>query len=257
MSLDARAEPSEQRGIVTPEAVVLEFETAGTGSRGLAFLVDLALQIVAVFLVLLALGLVLAAAGGGEAAGIILAIVFIFLIMLGYPAVMETFWGGRTLGHAWLGLRVLTVDGAPTRFRHAAIRSIFRLVEGVVLLGAPALLAITFTKRDQRFGDLVAGTLVVRERTVDRHAVAVNFPPPYGYESYVASLDVGSLSERQYGLIRSFLLRAPQLAPPARTAVAVRLANPVASQLNHTPPQMVPPDLFLACVAAAYQLRRR
>jgi uncharacterized RDD family membrane protein YckC len=246
---------SQPRGVVTPEAVVLEFDTAGVGSRGVGFIIDLLLQLVVLGVVLIALAIVVGAASGGETLAIVVAIISALLIVIGYPAVMETFWGGRTLGNAALGLRAVTLEGAPTRFRHAIIRSIFRAIEGIVLLGGPAVLAMTFTSRDQRFGDLVAGTIVVRERSASKHAYAVRFPPPYGYESYVGSLDVGRLTEEQYALIRSYLLRSNELTPAARTAIAVRLANPVASTLSHTPPPMVSPDMFLACVAAAYQSR--
>jgi hypothetical protein len=41
----------------------------------------------------------------------------------------------------------------------------------------------------------------------------------------------------------------------ARSIVAVRLANPVALRLHHTPPAQLHPELFLASVASAYQQR--
>lgn len=74
-------------------------------------------------------------------------------------------------------------------------------------------------------------------------------------EAYVGSLDVGGLTTAQYGAVRSFLVRVGDLAPAARAAMAVRLANPVADRLHHRPPPMVGPELFLVCVAAAYQQR--
>jgi hypothetical protein len=66
---------------------------------------------------------------------------------------------------------------------------------------------------------------------------------------------VSGLNPEQYGLVRSFLLRLPSLAPEARAVVAVRLANPVALRLSHTPPPMLNPEMFLLAVASAYQLR--
>jgi hypothetical protein len=52
---------AERSGIVTPEAVVLEFETAGMASRMLAAAVDAALQL------LVLLGILLASFGVSEA----------------------------------------------------------------------------------------------------------------------------------------------------------------------------------------------
>jgi uncharacterized RDD family membrane protein YckC len=242
------------RGIVTPEAVVLEFETAGAGSRTVAILLDLLVQIAALLLMALALGL--AGEGGvGSTVLVIAALVFIFLILLGYPVAFETLWNGRTLGKAALGLRVVTQEGGPVRFRHAAIRGIFGLVELWMFTGSIAVVTVVLSRRNQRLGDLVAGTIVLRDRVVAGHAVAVSFPPPPGYEAYVASLDVSGLDAEQYAVIRSFLMRVFELSAEARPVLAGRIAEPTAAVMRHTPPPYVGPELFLVCVAAAYQLR--
>jgi hypothetical protein len=168
---------------------------------------------------------------------------------------MESIWNGRTLGKAALGLRVVTVEGGPVRFRHAAIRGIFGLFELWVTFGSVAVLSVIFTEKNQRLGDLTAGTLVLRERTAAGESVAMSFPVPPGYEAYVASIDVSSLTNDQYGVIRSFLIRVLALTPSARAALAVKLANSTSLQLRHTPPPGIPPELFLVCVAAGYQIR--
>jgi uncharacterized RDD family membrane protein YckC len=247
----------DPRGIVTPEAVVLEFETAGVGSRLPALVFDLFLQLAAVYVVAMAVVAVSGVATGGNPGWptAVLLILSFFAILVGYPAASETFWDGRTVGKALFGLRVVTREGAPIRFRHAALRAVLRVFEIVLLLGAPAVVAATLSRDSQRLGDLVAGTIVIRERRGDGAASVVSFPPPYGYEGYVTSLDVSSLGTEQYGLIRSFLLRSNQLTPNARSVLAVRLANPLALRLNHTPPSTLAPELFLASVASAYQLR--
>jgi uncharacterized RDD family membrane protein YckC len=243
-------------GIVTPEAVLLEFETAGVGSRTIAEILDLLVQVSA----LVALGLVVSvvASGGLEFGGtlaVILTLVFSFLVLVGYPVAMETLWNGRTLGKAAMGLRVVTQEGGPIRFRHAAIRSILGLVELWVFLGSIAVVAIVLSPRNQRVGDMVAGTIVLRERSAAAPGVALSFPSPPGYEAYVASLDVTPVSPVQYSVIRSFLMRVLELSPTARPAMAIRLANATAVRMHHTPPPTVGPELFLVCVAAAYQHR--
>jgi uncharacterized RDD family membrane protein YckC len=251
---------SEPTGIVTPEAVVLEFDAAGAGSRLISESIDVTIQLVAFGLLLL--GAVLLAAGlsssGLEWIAVVLVFVFLFLVLFGYPIACETLWNGKTPGKAAMGLRVVTEEGGPIRFRHAAIRGILTIVDvwGLFILwGVPGLLTIILSRKNQRFGDMLAGTIVLRERGAGGTAMAMSFPPPPGYEHYVASLDVSSITTEQYGVIRSFLMRVRELTPGARAALAVRLANPVAVQLNHTPPPMVNPELFLVCVASAYQQR--
>ncbi len=241
--------------IVTPEAVLLEFDTAGAGSRAAGELLDVLLQ----FFVL---GLVGGAAGAassyvGHTAAAVIALVMVLLVLVGYPVVSETLWNGRTLGKAALGLRVVTVEGGPVRFRHSAIRGIVGLFEIYVTLGSVALFTIIFSRLDQRVGDHMAGTIILRERSAPGHqAMAVTFPTPYGLEGYVAALDVVALTAEQYGVIRSFLLRVLELSPEARWSVAVKLANATALGLRLQPPPGVSPEIFLACVAAAYQRRQ-
>ncbi len=248
--------PEQPTGIVTPEAVVLEFETAGTASRILGGALDVLIQGVAIFV--LAFATSFAASGLQGAGSWVAAVVLVlamFLVLIGYPVAMETLWNGRTLGKAAAGTRVVTVEGGPVRFRHAAIRAAVGLLELWSLAGMVATLATILTRRSQRLGDMVAGTVVVRERTGATTLAALRFVPPPGYEAYAATLDVNRLSEAQYGLVRSFLTRVFEVTPMARARLALELANPIAVAMHHTPPPMVGPELFLVCVAAAYQRR--
>jgi uncharacterized RDD family membrane protein YckC len=251
------AAQSVRRGVVTPEAVLLEFETSGLPSRAIGEAIDLTIQIAMLLALSAALG-VFAAVGGTFPTwvGAVLLTIVSFLVIFGYPALSETLWNGKTIGKAALGLRVVTTDGAPIRFRHAAIRSALGIVDLLVPpFGVTATVSMLLTSRNQRLGDLAAGTIVLRERSGAVAAQAVAFPAPAGLDGYVASLDVAGLSEAEYGLIRNFLTRVFELAPNARASLSVRLANPVAVKLHHQPPGYVGPELYLACVAAAYQRR--
>lgn len=243
-------------GIVTPEAVLLEFDSAGVASRVIAELIDLAVMFAGLMALLFGSSVLASIGSTGSLLFVIVMIVAVFLIFVGYPVAMESLWNGRSLGKAAMGLRVVTQEGAPIRFRHAAIRGIFGVVEIYAFTGAIAVTAILFSKRSQRIGDMVAGTIVVSERSAGGTPQAVSFRPPWGYEAYAAALDVSGLTPDQYGIIRSFLLRVNQLTPHARQSVAHRLANPVAIRMHHSPPLTVTPEAFLLCVAAAYQLRR-
>src|SRR5947199_3738492 len=118
--------------LVTPEAVMLQFDTAGLGSRFIARALDTLVQLAAV----IALGLVASAAESGGAGSTALGIVFliaVFAIIFLYPVLLETLWRGRTVGKAAVGLRVVTREGAPVRFRHAAIRSAMFIIDGLLV----------------------------------------------------------------------------------------------------------------------------
>ncbi len=239
--------------VVTPEAVPLDLEPAGLGSRFLALIVDWAVQgAVATALVLAVLA---AASADGAGPALALILLLLFLVVFGYPAVTETLWRGRTVGKLALGLRVVTVEGGPIRFRHAAIRAALGMVDFYITAGAGAVLSVLFTVRNQRLGDLVAGTIVLRERTGLPAPQAVTFAVPPGLEGYAATLDATAVRAEDYGAVRTFLLRAGALRPDVRYDLAVKLATPLVARLRTRPPEGMRPEDFLACVAAAYQHR--
>jgi uncharacterized RDD family membrane protein YckC len=226
-------------GIVTPEAVPLRFDTATVGSR-----------VVAVVFAAVSAGSVL-----GDAVTVIVVLSLVLGLLVGYPAAMEALWDGRTLGKAAMGLRVVTREGAPVRFRHSAIRAMIGLIEIFALLGIPAVVAMLLTARDQRLGDLVAGTLVLRQRPGRRPTSPVTFAVPWNWESWVATLDVSRLSAEQYGVVRAFLIRAPELSPDARWQISGELSAMVAQRMGVPVPPTVHPEMFLTGVATAYQRR--
>src|SRR6266508_3783358 len=252
----AQAEPTR---MVTPEAVALEFRTANIGSRILAYFLDQLIVTAGVFVLLFAVALTGNVAGSDlpEWTGLALVLVLLPSWFFGYFIAFETLWRGRTPGKAALGLRVVTREGAPVRFRHAAIRTLLGLVDFFLGLGFFAVVFILFTRDNQRLGDLVAGTLVLRERSGLAAPVPVSFAPPPGYESYTATLDVARLTTEEYQAVRSFLLRAPSLPPAPRAALAQQLAGPLAARLRPPPPAGISPEAYLGGVAAAYQHRQR
>jgi uncharacterized RDD family membrane protein YckC len=233
---------------------VLDLEDAGIASRALAKSIDAAIQAAALVALLLLAALV--ATYVAPVAAIVLVIVGIAATLFAYPALFEALWRGRTPGKAALGLRVVTVEGAPVRAVHAFTRSALQLVDFFLPPGGLfAVLAALFSSRNQRLGDLVAGTVVLRERSAAGAPTAVAFAPPPGWEPYALSLDVSRVTDDQYELVRSFLLRVSELDPGARFALASRLAGPLAARMGHSPPPGVHPEPFLVCVAAAHQHR--
>lgn len=242
---------STQAGIVTPEAVELRFETAGVPSRALAKAIDVAVS-GAALLAVLVVAIGVGADGGWLAVVVLVASV---VALFGYPAIAEA-RSGRTLGKAALGLRVVTVEGGPARARHTAIRAALQFVDLLLPpLGVVAMLSALASPLDQRLGDRVAGTLVLRTRAGTAMTRAVAFPPLPGYEAYVASLDVSAVTPEQYEVLRAFLTRVGELDPAARWHLAERLATPLASAMAHPVPPGLHPELFCACVGAAYQQR--
>jgi hypothetical protein len=82
----------------------------------------------------------------------------------------------------------------------------------------------------------------------------VFFPPP-GHEAYVAALDVSRLDGADFSVVREFLLRVGSLSPAERFPQAVSLAEAVRERIDHQLPAYIEPEVFLVCVASAFQWR--
>jgi uncharacterized RDD family membrane protein YckC len=245
-------------GLVTPDAVPLELETATVGSRAVAYLLDLLLLGTGYLL----LGLATAALGGGGFvpgwAGIAILLVLVFALQFGYPIGFETLWRGRTPGKAAMGLRVVTVEGAPVGVRHAAVRATVALFELLMLLGVPAIISSLVSARGQRLGDLAAGTLVLRERRATDALEVVSYPVPVGLESYTAQLDVSGLGPQDLATLRDTLRRLPSLPDDTtRNRIAGQVAGALAPRVTPPPPSGTGAEVWLRSVAAAAQARRR
>lgn len=251
----ARGGDVDEAGLVTPEAVVLGLPVASVGSRALALVLDLLIQVVVLVLITFAASTAAAFEGGWVATVVFLLVVF--AVLFAYPAGFETLWQGRTPGKAVLGLRVVTVEAAPVGFRHAAIRAALGLVDFWLSSGGVAVIAALFTRRAQRLGDLAAGTVVVREGRARHRIAAMRFDPPPGAEGYADQLDVTGLDEDDYLAIRSVLVRARGLPPATAHQLAEAAVRVVAGRVRPAPPPGMPPLAVLLCLAAAHQRRHR
>ena len=72
----------------------------------------------------------------------------------------------------------------------------------------------------------------------------------------VASLDVSRLDDEDFSLVRAFLLRVDRLDPADRLRLATELAEGVRRRIDQPVSAPVTAEVWLVCVASAYQSRR-
>lgn len=250
-------------GIVTPEAVLLELSEAGLASRALAFAIDLAVRGGLAYGALPFIGVL---SGFSTTVAIVLGFALTLTLTIVYPVAFETLNGGRTPGKAALGLRVVTLEGGPVRFRHAMVRALIGFVELWASAGSLAIVTTLVNQRSQRLGDIAAGTVVVNDQQAGGDGGARRFHALPGWESFAASVDVSAIRPEQYAVIRSFLMRCGQLTEAARQARADELGRKVAALVHQQPAdptalvwvgsaRVSAYEPFLVAVAAAYQAR--
>lgn len=139
-----------------------DYQLASVGDRVFGMLLDVPVG----FGILFYVGMKVASRyGGGTSSGFklsggpaLLTIVIVSLIFLVYSIATELLVGA-TLGKIAAGTRVHASDGGAISLRASVIRNLFRFIDAIFLAGVVAIIA---TRRNQRFGDLAAGTIVTR-----------------------------------------------------------------------------------------------
>lgn len=164
----------DQLNIETPELVAIEMPLAGIGSRFIAILVDY-LVFAFAFLVFILLAVIAAPAfslfGGMSATWAVgIVILIVFVVHWGYFALFEAFSNGRTPGKRVAKIRVIHQSGRGINFVESLARNLVRFVDNLPGFYAVGIIVIFISPRNQRLGDMVAGTLVVRDREAESPA---------------------------------------------------------------------------------------
>lgn len=145
----------------TPENIPLHLALAGPATRARAFLFDTLLQLllfVGAQLALYPMQTSYAMRNLSKALEIGLA----FLILWGYHIFFETFRDGQTPGKKHAGIRVVSSTGRPLGFFASFSRNLMRAVDFLPALFLIGFFSMLADERQQRLGDRVAGSLVVR-----------------------------------------------------------------------------------------------
>ena len=146
-----------------------------------------------------------------------------------------------------MGLRVVSDDGGPERFRQALFRGLAGIIEIWMLTGGPAVICSLISPKGKRIGDIFAGTVVISERA-PRLTPPPLMPPQLAW--WASSLQLSGLGTEQAELARQFLSRASQLNPQVRDDMAYRITADVVARISPPPPPGVPAPLILAAVLA-------
>lgn len=232
--------------IETPERVPLHFALASIGNRFLACATDHFIQVVLILLVVVAMqwaGLLsnyrdtLSEAPKWAVAALIL---IVFLIWSGYFAVFEWLWHGQTPGKRALRLRVIREDGRPVTFWEAAARNLVRIFDMMPFpFYSVGLLSVFLSSRDQRVGDFVAATVVVREREAEAPTFDSVFAAPTSdvamrraFQPVAFTGATSSMTEREIEVVETFLRRRWDLSDGVRQWMAWRVSTPILYKLK-------------------------
>jgi len=241
-------ETEETLVIETPERVPLAFALASIGNRFLAVAIDHFIQYVSIGIIA---WIFLSAAGIGSRAGMIeeieqeapkwmigVMIIIVFLLFAGYFVFFEWLWNGQTPGKRLLKLRVIREDGRPITLWEAIARNLLRVLDALPIYSV-GLIVIFLSNRDQRVGDIFAGTVVIRERTDEAPTFAETFSNRISDAAFRRvqkptdfKANVSELSTDEIEVVESFLRRRWDLTDRQRVWMAWRIALPLMYKLK-------------------------
>src|SRR4051794_3105276 len=234
--------------VETPEHVVLDLEIAGVGSRALAAILDMILLtgsflgVMTVLAIIAGYGLTVGRLGG--------AILLLggFAAWTGYFIFFEGLRQGQTPGKRAVGIRVVMDTGYAVTLSAAVARNLLRTADFLpppYLIGA---VLVALHPRAKRLGDMVAGTVVARDRPAETGAVRPKVEAP-GHSDTLPEL-----TDAEFQLVAQYAAREAQLAPGPRA----RLAAAIAGRLSaHPAPPGVPAADHLLDLHTREQDRRR
>lgn len=274
----------------SPERVRLELEIAGPMSRAFAYSIDYSL----ILLLMTALLLLFVSGsqqlidwfsefsfaqdllegvtewldvsdedgGNGLLRGLALAVgIWLMLdlfVTTTYFLIFETLFRGRTPGKQLTRLRVVCDGGNVLGWRQSLLRNLLRMVDSLPAGYLVGVVAMLISPRMQRLGDLVAGTIVIREREVfvnDLMADVVIAPDVEAGFRFTRD-ELSLIGEVERRLIRRTLRRAETLSSRAAQPIVDRATEAITRRLGRADPIAAKQqrDFLLALLQASERL---
>lgn len=238
--------------IETPERVLLEFSLASMGNRFIAVAIDHAIQFGTIIAIVILFGVIVPKRSEeGIAEGIAdwsnwpiaIMIFLLFIVFVGYFIFFEWLWSGQTPGKRLMKLRVIRDDGRPLTLWEAMARNLLRCFDAmpgfIIPVYSVGLISAFVSRRDQRIGDLFAGTVVVRERFADAPTFAEAFADPrfdIAMQRQMPRMhfnaDIRKIGESEIEVIEAFLRRRESFDQRRRQWMAWRIALPLMLSLK-------------------------
>lgn len=211
--------------ISTPEGVAFSLPLAGPITRSLAYFIDF-LAISAVFSVLKPILVALQVFGGDLGLGFTILLQFVFVEAS--RMVSELCWRGQTIGKKILGLRVIDENGLKLQASQVVMRNLMRFIDGLPLFYAVGGTVALLSTRQQRLGDMVAGTVVVRTTKSTPPDVAGVLEGKYNSFRDHPNLEARlkqKISPEEAQLALQALVRRSELEPSAQVRIFSSLAE--------------------------------
>ncbi|MBX9450070.1 MAG: RDD family protein [Taibaiella sp.] len=184
--------------INTTQNVNINFTTASVGERLVAYILDAIILFCYYFLVSILVNQFFQFDDQWSYIGLMM---FLMLPMMFYTLIFESLMNGQTPGKRVMKIKVVKIDGFEAGFTDYISRWLMRLIDITFTSGVAAVISIVLSERNQRLGDMVAGTAVIslKQRTGLYNTIQVDL-----HESYVPIFPAAQfLSDKDATIIKS------------------------------------------------------
>jgi len=150
--------------INTTQNVNINFIAASVGERILAYGID---WIIKIAYIIVTYQIMFNVIGMDEVFkdlddwSIIAVLLLFYTPVIFYTLIFETLLDGQTIGKRIMKIKVVKIDGYQASLSDFVVRWFFRIVDLNIMSGVIAMIAIVTSPKNQRLGDMTAGTSVI------------------------------------------------------------------------------------------------
>lgn len=209
--------------ITTSHNIIVRFELASFVIRIGAFIIDILILMFFSFLFSLAFGDVSS-----------LSVFVLILVWALYHLVFEVFNQGQSPGKMLLKIRVVSLEGRTPTFNDYLTRWAFRMIDVLPTSGSVAILLISSSEKNQRLGDMLANTTVVKVQNEN----AINLSSIQNIESEGEMLypGIAQFSDGDMLLVKEAINRYMKNPHKENKSVITQLTRKITERLQIKPP---------------------
>lgn len=231
--------------ITTSQNIDIDYEIAGLGERIVARIIDYA-----IFLFIAILGFSIANAADfmrETGTGAVVMVIIYASLYVFYDLLCEIFMNGQSIGKRVMKIKVISLDGARPSISQYLLRWLFRIVDFTLTLDLCALISAAVSEDNQRVGDMVAGTTLIKTSPRTQMSSIVFMPAGDGYQ--VVFKEAGQLNDGDISLIHEVITT---YIKTGNSLVVYNLAKRVKEHLGINPPNGMNDMVFLQTIIKDY-----
>ena len=147
----------------TTQNVMLEFDLAGAGDRILSGILDLLFELAYVFICFFFFFEIFKIRNYlTTETELLIFFIILYIPIAFYDLAFEIFMNGQSPGKKIMKIKVIKLDGSQPSIGDYILRWLFRIVDSLPFTYIVAIVIISISKKEQRLGDVVADTTVVK-----------------------------------------------------------------------------------------------